>query len=159
MRVDCLVEAIEAARESWDYVTGLVPKIKATWKPAPDGWSLKDILAHVAWHELEMIGLIRTRVLSGSPWWELSTDERNQKIYELYRDRSLVEIVETAEDAYHRLLTALRALPDEALNDPQHFDQMPSDWVPWRVIASNTYGHYLRHVGQVRKLAEQLRQT
>jgi len=154
MRVDCLIEAIEAARESYDYVVGLVPEEKREWKLAPDAWSLKDILAHVAWHDDQMIELAETKDLVGSPWWDLSTDERNQKIYEQYQNTPIDEVIAFAQNAYARMMAALRTLSDEDMNDPKRFTDVPEDWIPWRLFASNTYEHYLRHVGQIRKIAK-----
>jgi len=155
MQVDCLVEVIEVARGYWDYVIGLVPEEKREWKPAPDAWSLKDIIAHVAWHDDQMIELAETKDLVGSSWWELPTDERNQKIYEQYEDASVDEVLAFAEAAYARLMKALKGLSDEDMNDPKRYTDVPDDWIPWRLFASNTFEHYLRHIGQIRKLANE----
>ena len=153
MNTSCLIEAIEAAHENWDHVLGLVPDDKREWKPALDAWSLKDIIAHVAWHELEMIKLIESRALEGSDWWELPTDKRNDKIYDQYWSALLEDVLAIAKDTYPRMISALRKLEDDDLNDPARIQNMPSDWKPWRILANNTYEHYLRHVGQVRSLA------
>jgi hypothetical protein len=155
MRVDCLIEAIEAARENWDHVVELVPEDKREWKPSPDAWSLKDIVAHVAWHELEMIKMIESRALEGSDWWNLPTDRRNDKIYDLYWSALLEDVLAVAKESYPRMIYALQTLSDEELNDPARIKGMPLEWKPWRLLANNTYEHYLRHVGQVHRLAAQ----
>lgn len=152
MRIDCLIEVIEAAREYWDHVINLVPEDRREWKPSPDAWSLKDIIAHVAWHELEMIKLIESRALEGSDWWELPTDKRNDKIYDQYWSALLEDVLAIAKDTYPRMISALRKLEDDDLNDPARIQNMPPDWKPWRLLANNTYEHYLRHIGQVLKL-------
>ena len=159
MKIECLTEAIEAARGNWDYVINLVPEEKREWKPSPDGWSLRDIIAHVAWHDDQMIELCETRDLVGSPWWDLPTDKRNDKIYEQYKDLPIDEVLAFAENAYSRMMTALRTLSDEDMNNAKRFTDMPEDWIPWRMLANNTYEHYLRHVGQVRKLAALLKEA
>lgn len=156
MRIDCLIEAIEAARENWDHVLELVPEDKREWKPSPDAWSLKDIIAHVAWHELEMVKLIESRALEGSDWWELPTDKRNDKIYDLYWSALLEDVLAIAKDTYPRMISALRTLSDDDLNDPSRFTGMPPDWLPWRIIADNAYEHYLRHIAQIRRLASKI---
>lgn len=150
MKIECLIEAIEAARQNWDYAINLVPVDKREWKASPDAWSLKDIIAHVAWHDNQMIELAETKDLIGSPWWDLSTDERNDKIYEQYKDMPIAEVLAFAEDAYPRMMAALRTLSDEDVNDPTRFTDMPEDWIPWRMLANNTYEHYIRHIGQIR---------
>jgi len=153
MDTSCLMEAIDAARESWEYAVGLVQEDRRLWRAAPSAWSLKDIIAHVAWHDDQMIEVAETRILAGSPWWTLSTDIRNLKIFEKHRDTEFEEIVQFAAGAYSKMRTAVAALPDEDLNDAARFADMPKDWIPWRLFASNTYEHYLRHIGQIRRLA------
>jgi uncharacterized damage-inducible protein DinB len=159
MKVSCLIEAIEAARESWDRALEQVPASSMETRMSAAGWSVKDVVAHVVWHELEMIELVESRALAGSDWWAIPTDERNAKIHAQSVDRPLDEVLEEAEDAYQRMMKALATLSDEDLNDPSRFQDMPEDWKPWRLLANNTYEHYLRHVGQVRKLATQMRDT
>ena len=149
MKIDCLIEAIEAAHGSWDYAINLVPEEKREWKPSPDAWSLKDIIAHVTWHNNQMIELAETRDLVGSPWWDLPTDERNDKIYEQYKDMPIDEVLTFAEGAYAQMMEALNTLSDEDINDSKRFTDMPEDWIPWRMLANNTYEHYIRHIGQI----------
>lgn len=155
MRTDCLLEVIDAARGSWEYVISLVPEDKREWRLAPDAWSLKDIIAHVAWHDDRMVELAETKDLVESPWWELSNDERNRRIHELYRDTPIDEVLALAEDAFARMISALGTLTDEDMNDPKRYTNVPEDWIPWRVFGNNTYEHYLRHIGQIRKLAKE----
>ena len=66
MRVDCLIEITEASREYLDHVVESVPEEKQTWKPTPEAWSLKDILAHIAWHDDQMVEVCEKRDLVGS---------------------------------------------------------------------------------------------
>lgn len=157
MNASCLIEAIEAARGNWDYVINLIPEDKREWKPWPDAWSLKDIIAHVAWHDDQMIELAETKDLIGSPWWDLPTDERNDKIYEQYKDMPIGEVLAFANETYTRMMTALRTLSDEDMNDAKRFTDMPENWIPWRMIASNSYEHYLRHIGQIRTIAKAIK--
>ena len=152
MQVDCLIEAIEAARENWEYVLELVPESAAETVDPATGWSVKDHIAHVAWHELEMIGLMQSMALEGSSWWLLNTDQRNANIHEEYRNVSLEDVLATAELAYATMIEVLTELEDEDLNDPSRFKNMPPDWTPWRLIASNTYQHYLEHAISIRKM-------
>ena len=152
MEIDCLIEVIERARKSWEFVLGLVPDGGMEAVDSSTGWSVKDIIAHVAWHEEQMLELAETKDLVGSPWWELSTDERNQKIYEQYKDRSLDEVHAFAKDAYTRMMNALKTLTDEDTNDAKRFTDMPEDWIPWIMIAGNTYQHYYEHAIGIRRM-------
>ena len=140
---------LHSEREAWGTLLAKVDKDKMTEASQPGGWSLKDVIAHIAWHENEMIGLIKAEALVGSDWWELPTDQRNKLIYQEYKDRSLSEVLELAQTAYQGFLKAFEELPEEALNDPSLFKDMPDDWVPWEVIASNCYAHYRQHIPEL----------
>ena len=140
---------------AWDTLLASVVKDKMTEAIQPGGWSLKDIIAHIAWHENEMINLIEGEALVGSKWWEQPTDERNNLIYQEYKDRPLSEVLELAQAAFQGFLNAFESLPEAALNDPSLFKDMPGDWVPWELIASNSYQHYRQHIPEIEEwLAE-----
>jgi hypothetical protein len=111
-----------------------------------DEWSAKDVMAHIAWYEREMIGLIEAQALAGSEAWDLPLDERNEGIYQANRGRSLEAVREEAAEVHAQLVQALETLSDEDLNDPARFAGMPPDWRPWEVIASDTFEHYREHL-------------
>jgi uncharacterized damage-inducible protein DinB len=117
-----------------------------TSKPRKTGqMSLRDVLYHVAWYEREMVGMIKLRVLHGSPWWNLSMDERNANITQEAQSISLLQAWRLEEQAFTDLLAQIQTLSDEELENARFFKEMPSDWKPWEVIASNTYEHYMEH--------------
>jgi len=153
VRVDCLIEVTEASREYLDHVVQSVPEEKRTWKASPEAWSLKDVLAHIAWHDDQMVEVCEKRDLVGSVWWTLPLEERNGNIFKEYENTPFTEVLEFYETSYKRMIEALKTLADEDLNDPKHFHDMPEEWTPWRMIANNGCEHYIRHVGQVRVLA------
>jgi len=114
-------------------------------------WSVKDVIAHVAWHEREMVGVMRQRALVGSDLWNLPLDPRNAAIHAENKDRPLPEVLAEAKQAHRSLMDLLEGLTDEELLDPARFRGMPSDWIPWEVIASNTFEHYPDHTADIRK--------
>lgn len=111
----------------------------------PGGWSVKDVIAHVNWYEQEMVVLLETRVFAGSELWELPADERNIPIHEQNKDLPLGEVLLESNRVFERLWELVSQLTDEDLMQASHFDEMPGDWEPWQVIASNTYEHYQEH--------------
>ena len=113
--------------------------------------SVKDMLAHITWHELQMIGVIEQMALIGSPWWELPTDERNAHIYEANRQRTWEDVLAEAQQVYPRLLAALQTLDEAAFLDASLFRDMPPDWPPWQVFADNTCDHYDHHLADLIK--------
>jgi uncharacterized protein (TIGR03083 family) len=115
------------------------------------GWSVKDLLAHIAWFEDEMTSLIRQHTLVGSELWLLSGDERNAAIHQMNREKSLADILAHSRQSYSQLLTALQTLTDAELNSPAAFLDMPADWVPWQLLADNTSDHYAHHCADIHR--------
>ncbi len=115
-------------------------------------WTIKDIIAHLAWHEKEMVGMLKAHALTGSPWWNLPTDQRNHLIFEENKDRPLDDVREEANLAHKLLMQLLESLPEEDLYDASRFAGMPLDWQPWMLLVQNTYEHYQDHIRDLRAL-------
>jgi hypothetical protein len=113
--------------------------------------SVKDMLAHITWHEGQMIGVIAQMALTGSPWWELPTDERNAHIYALNRERSWEDVWAEAQEVYPRLRQALEGLDEAGYQEAALYREMPPDWLPWQVFAGNTFEHYEHHLEDLRR--------
>ncbi len=114
-------------------------------------WSVKDVIAHVMSGEREMVPIMYTHVVAGSELWNLSDDERNEIEYQQNRERPLQEIRSEEQQAYADLLAAAQTLSDDDLNDPHRFQQMPQEWVPWRLFAGNSFKHYQDHMPALRR--------
>jgi uncharacterized protein (TIGR03083 family) len=140
------VAQVRQARAQWDALVAQIPAEQMTRPGAAGDWSVKDVLAHIAWHENEMLGMLQARALVGSGLWNLPLDQRNQAIYAQNKDRSLQDVQKEYIQVFARLLPALEKLVDQDLHDPARFPGMPADWEPWQVIASNTYEHYQDHL-------------
>ncbi len=142
-------------RDAWEALLARVSYEEMTEPGLPGGWSVKDVIAHVTWHEREMIKLLETQSFVGSDWWELAIDERNELIYEQYKDQPLEEVLESAKLDYAGFLAAFGPITDEELNGPSYFEYFPPDREPWNIIAGNTYEHYRDHMPDIEKwLAE-----
>ena len=111
--------------------------------------SVKDMLAHITWHECQMIGVVEQMALAGSPWWELPTDERNARIYAENLGRTWEDVLAEAQDVYPRLLAALQSLDEAAFEESSRFRAMPPDWAPWQIFADNTFDHYDHHLADL----------
>jgi len=119
-------------------------------------WSVKDVIAHVAWGEREMLGVVRGHALAGSDLWQASQTERNEAVYWQNRERPLAEVIADEQEVYRQFLAAARALDDADFTDASRYAQMPPEWAPWQVFAGNTYDHYEEHLPSLRAwLAQQ----
>ena len=143
------LDILRAGRAEWDNALADVPR-ELLEEPGVTGeWSIKDHIAHVTWHEREMVGVLRERALVGSDMWDLPLDERNNLIFEQNRHRSLDEVLNESGLVFRQLLREIEALSEDDLNDPSRFKEMPSDWLPWKLIAENSYEHYPDHTEAV----------
>ena len=100
---------------------------------------------------------MQTRTLTGSELWNLPQDERNEAIYQQYRNQPFHDIISQEQQAYAEILAAAKTLSDEELNDPHRFKDMPGDWIPWQILAGNSFTHYPDHITSIRAwLAQRL---
>ena len=146
------IDRLVQTRAQWDALISQIDE-QGMLEPGVEGkWSIKDIIAHIMWNELEMVPLVQTRSLVGSDLWELPQDERNEAVYQLYRDTPLSVILSQEREAYAQLLKEARTLSDEELNDPHRFKDMPDSegWIPWRIIAGCSFTHYPDHMASIK---------
>jgi hypothetical protein len=141
-----LLGRIRGDRAHFDQIVRRVPHTRMTEPILPGGWSVKDVLAHVAWGEREGIGVIRERALVGSELWDLPEDERNAAVVGASRSRTLDEILSEYAIVFDEYVSAISELSEEALNEPARIrglaERIPG-WRPWRVLYDP--GHYAEH--------------
>jgi len=119
-------------------------------------WRIKDIVAHISWYDNEMVDLLEEKALRGSEYWLLGLENRNSNIFKQYYDHDENQLLENLRTTFNRLITLLRSLKESALNEAKYFAEMPIDWKPWQVIASNTNEHYTSHTLQLNRFLENL---
>ena len=136
---------LQNGRRQWHQIWRGIDLFGTSSPRKPGELSLRDILFHVGWYEREMVDMLKQRTLDGSPWWDLPVEERNLHIWTEGKTISLLQAWRLEEQAFTELLAQLQTLGDEELDDAKFFKEMPLDWKPWEVIASNTYEHYVEH--------------
>ncbi len=146
-----LLERVRSTWEDWSTLIAGVVDGRMETVVEEDGRTLKDIVAHVSWFEKELVELLRTRRLEGSELWKLSRADRNDAITEMNSERAAEDVLRDATATHAELERQLATLEDEDLNDPSRFENMPQDWIPWRIIAENTFEHYEAHAEDVRR--------
>jgi len=149
LTVSELVDLVDETFESWMQLLESVPSGQLE-KPGVSGdWSLKDIIAHITWHEAQMVDVMEARALVGSEWWELPTHERNAQIYDEYKSVPLQDVLDDATATHQQLVHWIGTLTDAELNDPTSFAGMPADWLFGDILAQNTFLHYGDHAASV----------
>jgi hypothetical protein len=140
-----LLKLVQEARARWDATLGEVGESRLE-EPGVDGdWTVRDVIAHITWHEKEMLELLRTRTLAGSELWTLPLNERNSAIFQENRNRSLDDVLQEARQVYPQLLAEIERLEDADLTDPTRIADMPPGWKLYTLLADNTYDHYNDH--------------
>jgi uncharacterized damage-inducible protein DinB len=155
-------KTLAETRAAWEALLAQIDEEQMQKPGAAGQWSVKDVIAHVASGESEIVPVLRTHVLAGSVW-NLSDDERNEIEYQQNKDRPLHDIVNEEGQAYTALLEVVQQLSDEDLNDPHCFKTMPLEWRPWQLIAGDSFTHYEDHMPSLRdwlaKTKEETRKT
>ncbi len=136
---------LQNGRRQWHQIWRGIDLFGTSSPRKPGEMSLRDILYHVAWYEREMVNMLKTHTLHGSAWWDLPVEQRNALIKTEGQTISLLQAWRVEEQAFTDLLGQLQTIKDEELMDAASFKEMPTDWKPWEVIASNTYEHYTEH--------------
>jgi hypothetical protein len=143
-----LLDLIRAARADWEALLAGIPQAWMTESGVAGEWSIKDIVAHIAWGERESLGVAQAHAVIGSELWRLSEDERNAVVFEQNRHRDLADVLADSGQTFHRYVEAVAALSEEELNDPSRFAEMPEGWQPWRILFDP--GHYQGHAEGIR---------
>ena len=147
--VSQFLKTIQQARIEWKTLLEPIDQSKMAQSGVAGSWSLKEIIAHITWHEREMVGLIQAHALVGSELWNLPTDERNAAIYEEVKELPLEQVPEESAEVFEKLIEVPPTLSDEDLVNPEDFLGMPPDWKPEVIIAQNTYEPYQQHIPDV----------
>ena len=147
-------------RAEWDSALAQIPQDLMTVPGVnEDGWSVKDIVAHVAWYENEAAHILKSHTLASESVendriWELPVNERNSAIYEQNRNLTLNDALVMGHEAFIAFLHEAQKLAEADLSDRARYKDMPADWTPWEVVASNTFEHYPDHVAEIRAWLE-----
>ena len=140
-----LLDKIQSERQLWDSLRSRINQTRMSERGIIGNWSVKDTIAHITWYDYEMVNLLKKKALIDSNLWNLSTDERNIIIFEKNHTSILQDVIVEANSVFQELILEVQALSQEDLKDPKLFQNMPETWIPWKVIASNTYEHYDHH--------------
>ena len=114
-------------------------------------WSVKDVLAHIAFWERYAVNILQAAVHGETPMLsaEDETERKNASVVAQYYQRSLAAVISDWQQAREDLLEAIEDLADEDLNDPNRFS-----WSAGRTlldrIAGNSYDHEQEHIEQIR---------
>ena len=139
---DAIIEKIE---ESYADIVRMIrntPVAKIVEPSFPNGWSVKDVIAHVAAWEWRCAFVLEEADASNAPLQaEPDVEALNLEILEERRDWGWEEVEDDARVAHRALLRTIRALPPARLSDP----------IVYQAIAVETWKHYNEHIPDLKR--------
>ncbi len=153
MTKDELVMSIKHEHGRLDKLVASLDEARLTAPSLDDGWSVKDLLAHItAWEQLCAWTLAAERgERQAEP--DLPIDPReveqfNAATYDANRERPLADVLADARRSYEEVLATVGRLSDDDLRVP--------GTLPWtrgnsleRYVRDNADEHYREHVEQI----------
>src|SRR5205809_4394897 len=119
------------------------------------GWSIKDILAHIAsWHHRLLAWLdaaVRNQepTISGPDNVE-EMNALNAQFYQENKSRPLDEVLADFLITHQQIMDIVQAMPEEDLMSTHRFAWSQGKPL-WHLIAGDTYEHYREHIAQIQE--------
>jgi len=146
-----LLDLIMSERRKLEDSLALFSPEEKTMSGVENGWSVKDIMAHIsAWEGKMRLWLVQIvsgvtpdRPPPGEPWPDL--DQLNQQIYDENRTKPLAVAEAEFISSYQESLRLVSSMPEEDLIDPQRYEWSRSDPL-YYLVGGNTFWHYEEHL-------------
>jgi hypothetical protein len=143
-----LIQSIENEHEALVELVGSIPRKRygeeGVWG---DGWSIKDLLAHLTEWEQMFLHWYREGREGGRPVlpapgfkWN-QTPELNREIWRKHRRKSIQKVFAEFEKSYEEVLTVARQLSPKELLTPGHYGWTGKHPLT-TYLAPNTCSHY-----------------
>jgi uncharacterized protein (TIGR03083 family) len=151
-----LLRQIENERAALEQLLATLAEAQMIEPALDGGWSIKDVLAHIAAWESMMVEWVEAslrdetpdRPVSGDDW----VDSLNDSLYGRYQAMPLADVRSLFASAYERAYETASGLSEAELFEPDRF--------AWRggsplvvLVAANTCWHYREHREQIAKIA------
>ena len=142
-----LLQLVNQERQALEAILNRASQAQMTQSGVENGWSIKDILAHITaweklmcrWLEEAMHGLTPDR-----PQTDDDIDRINARLYQANRNKPLAEVLAGFHASYRRALEVIHSVPEEALFDPHRYAWRGGSPL-WHMVGGNTFWHYRDH--------------
>lgn len=138
-------EMIARADQGWQRfrsAAAATPSERMDDRLTEDGWTRKQMLAHVAaWHDMTSNRMGKMLTTGQPAEMTEKTDAVNARVARQAMGRSAGEVMQEMEASYHRLRRQLLRVTDEQLT-------ADDNWAA-SVIAADTYEHYDEHMADL----------
>ncbi len=141
-----LLERIKNDRARLDALITPLDERRLTEAALDDGWSVKDVLAHISAWERLCLGWIRDDTRLEGPFTVDTLNKLNARIYEENRALSLSDILDASKRSFAEIAEMVEQI------SPDRLAAAPA-WAPGRplseIVGSNTDEHYREHIDQI----------
>lgn len=153
-----LLATIQREREQLETLLAPLDETQMCTPTLEGGWTLKDVLAHIASWERICSGWLEQCSRGQTPQpTERVDDQSNERIYQENRDRSLRDVQDLFQQTHEQFLQQVEllfsVLSEEEVNASHRFA-----WTEFwpgasllAVIADNSYEHYQDHGEQIHR--------
>jgi hypothetical protein len=155
-----LLAEIQRERAGLDAALALLTRRQLTKAGVTrSGWSVKDVIAHLAeWQRMNLgwyaAGLRGERPAMPAPGYTLRELPRlNEMIYRKHRRRSLDDVVREFAVCHDRVVALIESLPDTDLVTLGRFSWTGPSWTLSDYLRASTAAHYLWARTRIRRFA------
>ncbi len=116
-----------------------------------EGWTRKDVVAHIGWwsdHSARVITALREGRMPYERDPDVGIDARNRSILEEYRGRDASDVRAFEAESFDRLVAAVAAASDDELFSPRRFAWLDEETLASAVEWDSTR-HYPDHVAHL----------
>ena len=117
-----------------------------------EGWSLKDIIAHVvsweSWMCASLATAVSTNSIPNNPQTDAEIDSMNAQFTTENEAKPLAQVLAEFAENEAKIEAAITAVPEAALLDKDYFEWRNGRSLSWLVVG-NTFGHYSDHVASI----------
>jgi hypothetical protein len=161
-----LLERMRAGRKEWDALIAEIPDSARTEPALAGGWSVKDLIAHVAAFENWTAAQIRAANEGRAPsdrelygveeitvdpeGWNL--DRENAAIHARYKETPLSEVMTFSSQAFADLVAAVEGVAEEDLVRAGA-QAWTGDATLVEIIPGHCYDHYTQHADDLRSIS------
>jgi hypothetical protein len=150
-----LMELIHRERAALEETLSRLDEQQLLLPLGTDGWTVKDLLAHITiweqrmvqWMQESLQGITPERPAPGMTWDDL--DRLNLINFQESKDLPLETVLGDFNRSHDQVLKLVGELTQEELFDPQHFAWRNGDPM-WHMVAANTWWHYREHNETIR---------
>lgn len=149
-----LLALMQSTRQELETLLAQLDLVAMSQPGVVGDWSVKDMLAHIAWYQAEEVEFFGETGVAASPLWATPQDARNELLLAQNRERTLEDILAEFRTAFTHFMAVVEGLSDADLNQPGRFPDTSAARLPWQAIAVHSYEHDREHIAMIRDWME-----